>query len=572
MTMISNNDPHGTSSSKYVRNWREGFLRPLLIVGLAFGLLGMVMGILGAKNLLTTIILVIAYGLALATAILPFPYRVRVWVILLALFGVAINELFLYGILGDTGLYFYAAIVIATLMFSPRAGWIAMGAAFSIMGVAGILFLGNYIVVPASWIGSAIWTDWLSNLAMLVVFSVIINYGMQKLLEEIAFGETQTSQALHELEESRKNLEERIQLRTRDLDAARRNSEYRARQFEAVTQVARVIASIRDLDSLLPRITQVISHQFGHYHCGIFMLDEAREFAVLKAANTEGGQKMLARGHRLKVGQTGIVGYVAGTGNSRVAMNAGEDIVFFNNPDLPGTRSEMALPLRIGRELIGVLDVQSVQVNAFTQEDVEALTTLADQVAIAIQNATSFLETQALIAEAQKTTSTYIAQAWKNLRSTSVTPGYRTSGSSVKALEHPLEGEHIQQAMQENQTILQNNHLAIPIRLRGQVMGVINLRVPNRNWTIDEVDIAEAVAERLSLALETSTLLKATQYRAEIERMTTNITGKLSTSIRMETIIQTAAEELSRALDGSDVTVQIQPIELAEMPDAQGEA
>lgn len=557
------------TSSEYIHNWRQGFIRPMLFVGLAFALIGMLTGVFGANNIGTIVLLVGGYLLALSIAVFPFPYIVRVLVMLVALFGVGVNELLLYGILGDAGLFFYAVVVFATLMLSPRAGWYASGLSMIAMIAGAVAFLTGTVSVPAAYIGSADVTDWLSNIFMFLAFSTMIILGMQKLQEEISQGEKQNKVVLRELEESRNTLEERIQLRTADLDLSRRNSERRARQFEAITQVARVIASIQDLDTLLPRITQVISQQFGYYHIGIFMLDDLNEYAVLKAANTQGGQKMLARGHKLRVGQVGIVGYVAGTGNPRIAMNAGEDIVFFNNPDLPETRSEMALPLRIGRQLIGVLDAQSMEVNAFKQEDAEALTTLADQVAIAIQNTRSFRESQDLLVEAQRSTSNYISQAWRVLRPDSVVSGYRASGASIQPLEQPLEGAHIQRAMQDNQTVLHANHLAIPIRLRGQVLGLINLQTPNRSWTQDEVDIAEAVAERLSLVLETSTLLKAAQHRADVERITTDITGKLSASIRVEALIQTAAEELSRALGGPDVTVQIQPIELANI---EGEA
>jgi GAF domain-containing protein len=547
---------------EYVRSWRLGFIRPMLGGALSFGLFALVTGILAAQNTITTLIFTLAYLFIVAITVFPFPYEVRVLVFLAGIFGVGVNELLFYGILSDATLFFYATVAIATLMLSPRAGWYTAGLTLFTIAIAGLAFLSGLINIPASQIGFAKLEDWLSTSAVILIFSAIIILGLQKLQTEIELGQAQTNRALEELEADRNTLEERIQLRTADLEAASKNSERRARQFEAIAQVARAIASIQDLDTLLPRITHMISQHFGYYHTGIFMLDEAREYAVLKAANTEGGQKMLTRGHRLKIGQTGIVGYVAGTGNPRIALDAGGDVVFFNNPDLPKTRSEMALPLRIGGELIGVLDAQSEITNAFTQEDVEALSTLADQVSIAIQNAGSFHEARTLLAEAQTTTSNYVTQAWKILRPVSSGPGYQTSGSVIKPLEKPLEGEHIQQAMKTNKTVAQSNSLTVPIRLRGQVIGVINLQVPqNHAWNVDEVDIAEAVAERLSLALETSTLLKATQHRADIERITADISGKLSASNRMEIIIQTAAEELSRALGGSDVMVQIEPIQ-----------
>jgi LytS/YehU family sensor histidine kinase len=135
-------------------------------------------------------------------------------------------------------------------------------------------------------------------------------------------------------------------------------------------------------------------------------------------------------------------------------------------------------------------------------------------------------------------------------------------------LETPLEGKHIQQALAQNKAVLSeeenaSSSLAIPIRLRGQTVGVINLRANNNyKLTNDDAEIAEAVTERLSLAIESATLLQATQHRADIERLTTDISSKISSSTRFETILQTAAQELSRALGGSDVLVQIEPISI----------
>ena len=198
------------------------------------------------------------------------------------------------------------------------------------------------------------------------------------------------------------SLEDRIADSTAELVTTNRRNERRARQFEAIAQVARVIATVQELDALLPRITQVISQQFGFYHVGIFMWDENREFAILMAANSEGGQRMLKRGHKLGIGQTGIVGFVAATGTSRIALDVGADAVFFDNPDLPSTRSELALPLRVGTEIIGVLDVQSTEQNVFQDEDTDVLSTLADQVAIAIQNGRSYETTQELGSASRK--------------------------------------------------------------------------------------------------------------------------------------------------------------------------
>ncbi len=125
----------------------------------------------------------------------------------------------------------------------------------------------------------------------------------------------------------------------------------RAIQLQTAAEVSRDASAVRDLPELLNRIVTLIRDRFGFYHAGIFLLDDAQEYAVLQAASSEGGRRMLARGHRLTVGETGIVGYVTGTGEARIALDVGEDAAFFDNPDLPATRSEMALPRVRGQSL-----------------------------------------------------------------------------------------------------------------------------------------------------------------------------------------------------------------------------
>lgn len=397
----------------------------------------------------------------------------------------------------------------------------------------------------------------------------------------IYFSTTRLSEAIRRARESEKaltisnktlqdlnlTLEERVTSRTSELESVNKRNEHRAKQFEAIAQVARATASNQDLASLLPLLAQVISEQFSFYHTGIFLLDENHEYAVLTAANSEGGQRMLQREHKLLIGQTGIVGLVSATGMPRIALDVGVDAAYFNNPDLPDTRSEIALPLRTGREIIGVLDVQSTEENAFQTEDVEVLSTLADQVAIAIQNARSFEVTQELLKQAEKTSGTYLHESWKTLQAQAVRMGYAASGNNVRPLNQPISSPQIEQAIACRETVSENGKnpvLAIPIRLREEVIGVMDIHMPGEHvWDSDEVDIAKAIADRLSLAIETSLLIETTQRRAELERITSDISGKISSTTQFEAILRTAAEELSRALGGSEVTVQLQSPDLS---------
>lgn len=371
-----------------------------------------------------------------------------------------------------------------------------------------------------------------------------------------------------ELMELRQTLEEKVLQRTAELEKVNQLNEKRARQFSTVAQVMSAISSVQVLDELLPRITQVVSEQFNIYHTGIFLLDANREKAILRAANSEGGQRMLARKHSLPVGQTGIVGYVAATGQPRIALDVGADSAYFDNPDLPNTHSEIALPLRYAGQIIGVLDVQSLEVDAFQPDDVSILTTLADQISIAINNALTIEQANKALLEAQSAIGQVGQEAWQILRPKELGLGFSYSESGVKPLQRSVVSEEIVEAVGKGEVVHitgpeQNSRLAIPIHLRGQLIGIMQLNTRSGyKLTEDDADIAKAVAERLSLAIETATLLQSTQHRADIERITTNITSRISSSARFETILQTAAQELSRALGGSDVLVQIEPAAL----------
>jgi GAF domain-containing protein len=404
-----------------------------------------------------------------------------------------------------------------------------------------------------------------------VAIAVLIYFSTTSLRDAVARANKSEQSLLasnKNLQELNQTLEEHVSQRTAELDKANRFNLQRARQFEAISQVVRIISSIQDLETLLPQITKVISEQFDVYHTGIFLLDDKHEFAVLRAANSEGGKKMLAREHKLHVGQTGIVGFVTATGQTRIVSDQDADAVFFNNPDLPDTHSEIALPLRYAGQIIGALDVQSIKSNAFTQDDIDVLITLADQVASTIKNTLALEEARDAASKFQSSLNDKTFETWKIMKPQSLGLGFQLIGSTIKPLAAPLEGEHIQQALTKNKVVLSNeenapSNLTIPIRLRGQTIGVINLRTNNNyKLTSDDTDIATAVTERLSLAIESATLLQATQHRADIERLTTDISSKISSSTRFETILQTAAQELSKALGGSDVLVQIEPISI----------
>jgi len=440
----------------------------------------------------------------------------------------------------DTGLIgLIGSVVVAGLLLGTH-GLIAFGVtAIAIFLGIGIAEVTGAFVPPVL----AVTTTQELFLGPLIIAAIVLALRtlivrLRQIVADARENEESRIVSNEELIQLKRSLEARIAERTADL-------ERRASQMETISSVARSISVVRDLDQLLPTICEVVSEQFGFYHAGIFLIDERDEYAVLQAANSPGGQAMLKRGHRLRVGATGIVGTVAGQGKARIALNVEADAAYFNNPDLPETRSEMALPLKVGTQTVGVLDVQSRELDAFKEEDIAVLGILANQVSIAIENARLFSQTKQSLADSQSNYQQFIKQDWARYSQTVKHTGYCYNGIKASPIEETVPS-------------VQSNAVNVPIKVRGLPIGNVTIQSANplRAWSQGEIDLARAAAERAGLAIENHRLLVEAQRRAAKERAVSEITGRIGTSVDMREIMQTAVEELGRAFSGSEVTVQ----------------
>ena len=311
----------------------------------------------------------------------------------------------------------------------------------------------------------------------------------------------------------------------------------------------------KTLKTCFPPLLAWLAKDFDFYHTGIFLTDNEQEFAVLRAANSEGGRKMLNRQHKLKLDTNSIVGFVTSRGEPRIALDVGSDAVFFDNPDLPDTRSEMALPLRVGKRVIGALDVQSTQPNAFTEADVNILSTLADQVAIAIENAHLFGEAREALNRSEETFSQYVQQEWSTFAKQIKTKGYIFDGVRTTPLDSKEALKKQKELPKTGNLSLEKapRELSIPIKFRGQVIGVLDVKPKSsdRKWTQDDITLLETAAERTALALENTRLVESSQRRAARERTIGEISSKIGTVTDIEAIMQTTVEELGRKIGGA---------------------
>lgn len=344
------------------------------------------------------------------------------------------------------------------------------------------------------------------------------------------------------------SLEERVTERTAELETEIRLRERRGKQYEAVARVAKALNTRQNLPELLPQITEVISQQFGFYHVGIFLTNPTSQYAILAAANSEGGKRMVRRGHQLKIGEQGIVGYVTSSGKPRIALDVGEDVVYFNNPDLPNTRSEMALPLHESGEIIGALDVQSTEPNAFSDDDLEVLTTLSELVTVAIQNAKLNEQMERSLAESEAISRQYFRQTWERLSEENQVTGFRYTASGPAPIGPSSNGTS--ESAEERKTI------SVPIIIRDETIGELSVLIPkDENIKADQMDLIRAVADRVAVIAENARLFDETTRRAERERLVTDITTKIRETNDPKAMIETAIKELREALNVTRIEI-----------------
>jgi GAF domain-containing protein len=402
---------------------------------------------------------------------------------------------------------------------------------------------------------------------ILFVIAGVLNLVMNRLndsLKRAKNNEQAQLQANRELKDLQVSLEERVASRTKELQETSSQLERRAKDFEAISDISRSMASIREVEKLLPTVAHLISERFGFYHIGIFTLDENNEYAVLSAANSEGGARMMQRGHKLKVEPGSLVGYAASRTLPKIALDVGAEAVFFNNPDLPDTKSEIALPLLVGTQTIGVLDVQSTESGAFTDQAVNILSTLANQVAISIQNARSFSETRRALSESEKIYRQYVQQGWKRVTSETPNLGYVYSTKGVNQLNTPINTPEIRTATASGDRVItpqqkgEATSIAVPVKLRGQVIGVLNIHSTDgsHKWDDDELALIQAAADRAALALENARLLEDSQRRASKERAIGELSARISAATNIDSILQTAVTEIGRTIGNSEVSIQ----------------
>lgn len=309
----------------------------------------------------------------------------------------------------------------------------------------------------------------------------------------------------------------------------------RTQQLTASIEVAKAASETRSTDELLKKVVNLITDQFGYYYAAIFLVADNGRWAELVEATGTAGQVLRARKHRLAVGGASMVGAAISAQEPRIALDVGDEPVRFNNPLLPNTRSEIALPLIVSNNVIGALDVQSTREADFGPEDISTLQSLASQVAIALTNAQLFEQMNSALDELRELNRDYISSGWMGR---TVSEQFEASARQAGISDEDL------------------REVEIDLKLRDENIGKILLEKPGE-WSEEDQAWVEALASQVAYSLENARLVEDSQQSALRERISSSIIQKLWSSSSIESIMQTTVREMARALDASEATIEL---------------
>jgi GAF domain-containing protein/HAMP domain-containing protein len=371
--------------------------------------------------------------------------------------------------------------------------------------------------------------------------------------DEIGALGTAYDQMAEQLQDIIGKLEQRVADRTKEL-------EDQSLRLRTSAEIARDAASSHNLIELLDKASALIQERFELYHTGIFLLDNNKEFAVLTASPTDAGRQMIANNHKLRVGEVGIVGRVAYTEEPRISLDTGADAVYFDNPYLPKTRSEMALPLKVENRMIGVLDVQSDQPQAFDKDDVAIMQILADQLATAIERTRLLQQVEQNLSDLQQAYGQFTREGWKTLGESGLLnkTGYRFDNIRIQPIsETPAHGDEV---MKTGTSVVKNagtvNQVAIPIKLRGQTIGVVSANLKD-GYAPNTISTLELAIERLAQSLESARLYEQARLRADREQAISQMAANISSATEFDAILRTTVEEVGKSIGDVEISIQI---------------
>jgi len=380
--------------------------------------------------------------------------------------------------------------------------------------------------------------DWISYTIDFSVVSAILIVAIDQLKGEFASVTQNMQSTFQMLTTERAQLENRVRERTDELET-------RAIQLRSSASVSKTIAEIQNISELMETTTRLTSEQFGYYYVGLYLLDERKKTAFLQAASSDTGKQLVGQGFRVEKDRFNLFNRVVEYNRPYIASDI-DGANFIRDINFPLTRSRMLLPLTVRNDVIGLLDMHSDQSQSFNMQDAEILQTLADLVAISIDNVRLINETKNLVLQLETNSSVQIRETWTKFTSRHK-PAYQYTPAGVR----PLFASNRQDNLEG---------LRVPLILHGQNIGNILLKRKGNQtatWSERERVLVEKVANQVALALENSRLVDETQKNALRDQVIANISARVRETLDVESVLRTATTELRRVFDLKEAEISI---------------
>lgn len=492
-------------------------------------------------------------GVLIFTLVRRIPYLIKAIYFLAILYLVGLSDLLADGLYGSGRIFFLILPIMTGLLIGLRGRIAGIAISVATLATFAALFLTGYIPAPepnpsTSNMSLTAWVIAIASFTLLVsVTSVVMGIMIQGLDNSLK----NQSRLTLELETERTQLEQRVLRRTEEV-------ERRLVQLRTAAEISRTIGTILDIHQLLPKVCELVRQRFNLYYVGVFLIEESLavqdklweqaatpiRYAVLAAGSGEAGRKMLTEGHRLEVGGESMIGWCTANRQARIALDVGQEAVRFNNPFLPETRSELALPIQAQNVVLGAMTIQSTRASAFDQDDITILQGVADSLASAIENARLFSEVQRNLEEIQQLHHHYLERSWGNL------------------LTEKPDLEYIYEEKVSLDTGAQRC-IQMPIHLRDQSIGHIIIEADPlseddiNEWKPEEIALIEAVSAQAALALENARLLDEAQKRIIQEEQLNQILAKSQRSLELDTVMKTIVQEVSKSIKSGRVALRL---------------
>ena len=529
-----------------IQDLRERILRVMTIV---LVVVGTPMLVANAPNFIDTNnwlflgfgIFALIYLMTISFAYKGIPYIVRAISVVVVAYLLGPLSFENNGLVGDANLWLLFFNIFTTIMLGLRAGFIAnIISLLTFMGFGSLITEGtlelrsvvgyDYSVDPGAWTTSGITMAFIS--LVLSISAGLLIRGLETGRETLETSFSETQLLTSKLEEEHNELEYRSQ----DLQR-------RVVQIRTAAEISRSLGTILNPQELLQHVADLIQTRFDLYYVGVFLVDDSRRFASLAAGTGEAGEKMITENHQLSVGGSSMIGWATTHGKPRISRDVGQENIRFRNPHLPLTRSELALPLTTGNQVIGAISVQSTQMNAFDEDDITILQSIADSLSIALENARLFQQFEKSLREIEQLNRQYMTDSWQNIWAEnqeddlSIEKGALPAGLNV-------------------------NEYNIPLKLRGdQVIGNISLSTEQADFSPDEKEFIEAISNQAALALESARLLDEANKRVERERAIRELTTEFARALDFESLLHTIVEEIGQIPLVKETSIHITPPE-----------